>query len=462
MAVNRAVLFGVVLGFLLAATLASLAIGRVWLPPAALIDGILRPKPNLAWLILTDLRVPRTILALAAGATLGLSGAVLQGLLRNPLAEPALLGVSGGAALGAVIAIYFGLAAAFPLATPLLGIAGALGAGALTFSIGRGGTLTLVLAGAAVSGLASAGLSLALNFAPSPYAAYEITIWLLGSLADRDWNQLALAAPFMLAGCACLAVTGRALDALALGEAQATSLGIDLGRIRLLALAGTALAVGAVTAVTGAVGFIGLVAPHLVRPFVGHQPSRTLLPSALLGATLLLLADIATRLIPTSIELKPGVLTSLVGTPFFFWLVRRLRQNLAMTRLVASTVTVRQGRRDILDRVSLSLEPGMFVGLLGANGAGKSTLLAVLAGLLAADGGTVTLDGRSLASFGGRALAKVRAYLPQGPRAEWPISVERLVALGPHAATSGVRWPSAGAPTKGRSRNRALRPRRAT
>ena len=309
------------------ALLLSLAVGRVWLPPSALVDGLLNPHPNLGGLILTELRLPRTLLGLMVGVTLGLSGAVLQGLLRNPLAEPGLLGVSSGASLGAVIAIYFGLASVFPLATPILGIIGALLAGLATFSIGRGGTLTMILAGAAVSGLAGAGLSLALNFAPSPYAAYEITTWLLGSLAERSWAQLWLAAPFILVGIGCLVFTMRALDALTLGEAQATSLGIDLERTRLLALLGTALAVGAATSVTGGIGFIGLLAPHLVRPFVGHQPSRVLLPAALFGAILLLAADIATRLIPTAQEVKLGVLTSLAGSPFFFWLVLRLKRT---------------------------------------------------------------------------------------------------------------------------------------
>ena len=307
--------------------LLSLAVGRIWLPPSVMIDGLLDPQANLGALIVTELRLPRMILGVMVGATLGLSGAVLQGLLRNPLAEPGLLGVSSGAALGAVIAIYFGFALTIPLSTPVFGIAGALLAGLVTFSIGRGGTLTMILAGAAVSGLACAGLSLALNFAPSPYAAYEITTWLLGSLAERSWAQLLLAAPFMIAGMACLLCTMRALDALTLGETQAASLGINLERTRLLALLGTALAVGAATSVTGSVGFIGLLAPHLVRPFVGHQPSRVLLPSALFGAILLLGADIATRLIPTAQEVKLGVLTSLAGAPFFFWLVLRLRRT---------------------------------------------------------------------------------------------------------------------------------------
>ncbi len=311
-----------VLGVLL-----SLGTGAVWLDPALLAGSVVSPKPSLPWLILWELRLPRTLLALLVGATLGLSGAALQGLLRNPLAEPGLLGVSAGAALGAVVAIYFGLAASFALAAPLLGITGALAAAALTLTVGRGGTLTMILAGAAVSGLMAAGLSLALNLAPSPWAAYEITTWLLGSLTDRGWDQLLLALPFLLAGWVCLATTARALDALTLGEAQAESLGIDISRTRLLALAGTALSVGAATAVSGAIGFIGLLAPHLVRPFVGHQPSRVLLPSAIFGAILLLYADVATRLIPTTQELKLGVLTSLAGTPFFFWLVTRLRRT---------------------------------------------------------------------------------------------------------------------------------------
>jgi len=311
----------------LAAVAASLLVGRVYLPPEALIRGLVSPEPSFAKLIVTELRLPRALLALMVGASLGLSGAVLQGLLRNPLAEPGVLGVSSGAALGAVVAIYFGLTMHFPLATPLLGLVGALAAGALTFSFGRGGTLTLILAGAAVSGLMGALLSLALNFAPSPYAAYEITTWLLGSLSDRGWREVALAAPFVVVGLSLLAFSGRTVDALALGETQAASLGVRLDRERLLALLGVGLSVGAATSVAGSIGFIGLVAPHLIRPFVGHQPSRVLLPSAILGAALLLLTDVATRLIPTASELKLGVLTSLVGAPFFFALVLRLRKT---------------------------------------------------------------------------------------------------------------------------------------
>jgi iron complex transport system permease protein len=306
----------------------SLLAGRVWLPISEVWHGLWSPDANLAATIIAQLRLPRAILALEIGAALGLSGAVLQGVTRNPLAEPGLLGVSAGAALGAVIAVYFGFATHFSAAAPLWGLLGALLASVLTFALGRGGgTITLVLAGAAVSALAAAGIALALNLAPNPYAAYEIMTWLMGSLADRSWAQVFLVTPFILVGCIMLLFTARGIDALALGEAQAQSVGIDLRRLYVLAVFGTALAIGASTAVSGVVGFIGLVAPHLVRPLMGHQPSRILLPAALSGALLLLLADVATRLIHVGTEMKLGVLTSLIGTPFFFWLVVRLRKS---------------------------------------------------------------------------------------------------------------------------------------
>ena len=301
---------------------ASLLAGRVWLPPSSLLS----PQDSLTGLIIHDIRLPRTVLALITGSMLGLSGAVLQGFTRNPLADPALLGVSSGAGLGAVIAIYFGLAALSPVTGPLMGIAGALGACALTFALGRNGTVALVLAGAAVSSLTAAGIALALNFAPNPYAAYEIMSWLLGSLADKSWTQVFLVLPFVIVGGAVLAMTGRALDALSLGEAQAASLGVNIVRLSAMVVAGTALSVGAITSVTGAIGFIGLVAPHLVRPFVGYAPRRVLLPATLTGALLLLCADIAARLVHTNPELRLGVFTSLLGTPFFFWLVVRIRK----------------------------------------------------------------------------------------------------------------------------------------
>jgi iron complex transport system permease protein len=326
--VPSAVINAVLLALLAVLILVSLLSGRVWLSASDVVRGLFSQDAQLASLIVTELRLPRTILAIAVGATLGICGAVLQGLTRNPLAEPGLLGVSAGASLGASIAIYFGLAAYTTAAIPGLGLIGAMAAMALTFALGRGGgTLSLVLAGMAVTGFMFALIQLALNVAPSVQAAYEIMTWLMGSLADRSWDHVVLVAPFIVAGCAMMAFTGRSLDALSLGEVQAESLGVDLHRLRFIALLGTALAVGAATSVTGTVPFIGLVGPHLVRPFVGYQPSRVLLPAALAGAVLLLGADIATRLIRFGPEMKLGVFTALLGTPFFFWLVIRLRKT---------------------------------------------------------------------------------------------------------------------------------------
>lgn len=322
------IISGALLLLLIAMLAVSLLAGRVWLPAAQVWHGLWSQNSGLAASIVTQLRLPRAVLALEVGAALGLSGAVLQGVTRNPLAEPGLLGVSAGAALGAVIAVYFGFATQFASAAPLLGLAGAVLASVMTFALGRGGgTITLVLAGAAVSALGAAGIALALNLAPNPYAVYEIMNWLMGSLADRSWAQVWLVTPFIFAGAAMLLATARGLDALTLGEAQARSLGIDLGRLTVFAVFGTALAIGASTSVTGVVGFIGLVAPHLVRPLVGHQPSRVIVPAALCGALLLLLADVATRVLHVGAELKLGVLTALIGTPFFFWLIVRLRKN---------------------------------------------------------------------------------------------------------------------------------------
>lgn len=311
-----------------AAAILSVLAGATWLAPAELLRALTAPELDVVRLIVLDIRMPRVVLGVAIGGILGLSGAVLQGLLRNPLAEPGLLGISAAASLGAVLAIYFGLSTVFVMSGPVCGLLGALIATAASLGLARGGgTLALILAGTAVSSVAAAGVSLALNLAPNPYAAYEITTWLLGSLADRSWDHVELAMPFILAGAALLLSCGRALDALVLGEAQAASLGINLARTRWLALLGIALGVGAATAVAGAIGFVGLVAPHLVRPLVKYQPSRVLLPAALVGALIVTLADIATRVVRTGPELKLGVFISLLGAPFFLWLVLHVRKT---------------------------------------------------------------------------------------------------------------------------------------
>ena len=323
---NRLLIAGLAL-LLLALSGASMLAGTVWLSPRIALAALADPAPGLARLILIEVRLPRLVLALLVGGILGLSGAVLQGLLRNPLAEPGLLGVSAGASLGAVIALYYGFAASVALATPLFALAGALLTVAVALGLSRtGGTLSLILAGVAVSTVAGAGVSLALNLAPNPFAAYEIMTWLMGSLSDRSWDQVLLAGPFIVVGAGLLLLTGPSLDALALGERQAASLGVDLRRLRLLALLGTALGVGAATAVTGAIGFVGLVAPHCVRPLVGHRPGATLVPAALAGAAIVLAADLATRVLRIGGDIKLGVFIAVVGAPFFLWLVVRLRR----------------------------------------------------------------------------------------------------------------------------------------
>lgn len=287
-------------------------------------SGFGLPEPVILW----QVRVPRTLLAALLGAALALSGATLQGLLRNPLADPGLLGVSGSASLGAVLAFYFGLSTLFPLALPLAGIAGALLGTIALLQVARrlgSGSHALILAGIALSSITAAFLALALSLAPSPFAIAEITIWLLGSVADRSLLELALAAPFVLAGLSLLLPLGRTLDALTLGEDAARSLGLDPDAAFRRAAWGTALAVGSVTAVAGAVGFVGLIVPHLLRPRLGSLPSRLLLSSALGGAALVVAADCLVRLVPTGQELRLGVLTALLGAPLLLLLLRDLR-----------------------------------------------------------------------------------------------------------------------------------------
>ncbi|MCU7905248.1 MAG: iron ABC transporter permease [Candidatus Thiodiazotropha sp. (ex Epidulcina cf. delphinae)] len=274
-------------------------------------------------LILTELRLPRTLVALLAGASLGLGGALMQSLLRNPLASPGLVGSASGAALGAVVTLYFGLAGMFALALPIGGIVGALLATLMVYLLaGRdAGILTLILAGVAVNAFALALVSLLLNLAPSPYAVQEIALWMLGSLANVSRNELWILLPGTLAGWLMAWRQGRALDLLTFGEETAASMGADLPRLRQRLFLAVALTVGSAVSVTGAIGFIGLVVPHLLRPLVGYQPSRLLIPSALGGALLLLTADIVVRLLPAQGEIKVGVVTSLIGAPFFLWLI---------------------------------------------------------------------------------------------------------------------------------------------
>lgn len=313
--------------FLILSAALSIALGPVSLSFERLFAAFTGGGDAVARAIVLDLRLPRLLVGLLVGAILGLSGAVLQGYLRNPLAEPSVLGASNAAALGAVIALYFGLAEMHTVILPALAIAAGIAALALLFSLsGRSESpLTLILAGIAVSTLAGAGISLALNLSSNPFAAMEIMSWLLGSVENRTMEHVWIALPCVLAGAALLAGSGRALDALSLGEDGAKSLGIDLGRVRLKILTGVAIGVGGGVAVSGSIGFVGLIVPHLVRPFTDRSPSAILLPSMLGGAALLTLADIAVRMIPTQNELKLGVVTAFLGVPVF--LVHLIRER---------------------------------------------------------------------------------------------------------------------------------------
>ncbi|MFS0771772.1 FecCD family ABC transporter permease [Sphingomonas sp. 1P08PE] len=301
--------------------LGSLAYGKAWVPLSAWIDGDPR------WWIVVELRLPRAVLALALGAVLGLSGAVLQGYLRNPLADPGVIGVSAAAALGAVAAIVAGASGgATVFGAAIVAAAGAMALlAALTWR--SDSTVTFVLAGTVLASLAAALTAFLISIAPNPYAVAEVMDWLMGALTDRGWSDVALALPPMAGGALLLSRTAPALDALALGEDAAASLGIRPGRVRGLVVLGTGLAVGAGVAATGVIGFVGLVVPHLLRPLFGHRPGALLLPSALGGAALLLAADSLVRLAPGAGEVRLGVAMAMIGAPFFLFLLLGARRS---------------------------------------------------------------------------------------------------------------------------------------
>lgn len=307
---------------LIVAAVFSLIAGKVWLPAEAW--SMADPR----WLIIAELRIPRTVLAMLIGAALGLSGAAMQGYLRNPLADPGLFGISSGAALGAVISLYFGFAASM-LLLPAFALAGAaITMLALALLAGRSGSLVLfALAGIILASIAGSLTTLAISLAPTPFVASQIVTWLLGALTDRSWDDVRLAFPLVLAGVLLLAGTARSLDALTLGEQAARSMGVDLRRLQWLVVLGVGLCVGASVATSGIIGFVGLMVPHMVRPLVGSRPSAILLPSALGGALLLLVADTLVRIAPTVSELRLGIAMSLLGGPFFLVMLIRMRRS---------------------------------------------------------------------------------------------------------------------------------------
>lgn len=310
---------GVALAFLF-----SLMAGKVWIAPWSVAAG----SPQ-AWII-AELRLPRAVLGLAVGGALGMAGAALQGYSRNPLADPSILGISAAAALGAVAAIFVGAG------SEVMVVAGAAMAGAfgavllLGLLAGRSASaVAFILAGTVLSSLAGSLTALLISIAPNPFATSQIINWLMGALTDRGWREVSFALPLIGLGCVLLATTARSLDVLSLGEAVARSLGVNLMRLQIALAASLALTVGASVAATGVVGFVGLIVPHLLRPVFGAQPSQLLLPSILGGAMLVLVADGLVRLVPGAGELRLGIAMALIGAPFFFALLLKLRREMA-------------------------------------------------------------------------------------------------------------------------------------
>ncbi len=309
---------------LLIALFASLMAGRHWIPMNEWMTGGLRS------LIILELRLPRACLGVLVGAALGMSGAAMQGYLRNPLADPGLFGVSSSAALGAVTSLYFGFAVSAYL-LPIFALIGAgIGMAVLAILAGRSGSLILfTLAGVIISSITGSLTSLMISLAPTPFATSEIITWLMGALMDRSWDDVKLALPLMTIGMAVLMMVGRNLDALTLGENAARSLGVNMTRLQWMIVIGIGLCVGSSVAVAGIIGFVGLVVPHLVRPLVGHQPSALLLPSALAGAMLVVLADCLVRILPSASELRLGIAMAVLGAPFFMLLLFKMRREVA-------------------------------------------------------------------------------------------------------------------------------------
>lgn len=309
------------LGLLL---VASLATGPQGMDVATLMTALRGDDPA-ATIIIGELRLPRSVAALLTGFALGIAGAALQGLTRNPLAEPGVLGVSACATLGATMVLYFGLAADHAGAVAAGAIGGALAATALlaAFAHRLHGVTSLILVGVGLSSFAGALMALILNFAPNPFSLSDLVNWSLGSVANRSLGDVAVAAPLIVAGSLLLFTQRRALALLAIGDVAAIAHGLNQWRARIVVIGGTGLAVGAAVALAGAVGFVGIVAPHLVRPWFGHDPGRILLPAGLAGAAMLMLADMLIRLAPTGTELRLGVVAALAGAPLFMLIAWR-------------------------------------------------------------------------------------------------------------------------------------------
>lgn len=311
----------------LAALLCACFLGSTSMDPSRVVAAFLGQGTPADNIIVWEIRLPRALAAFFVGAALGVSGAALQGLLRNPLAEPGVLGVTATSSLFATFALYYGFAASSAYLLPVYAIVGALAATALlaAAAIRIKSVVTLILLGVGLSSFSAAAMSLMLNLAPNPFTLSDMLNWLLGSVANRSFADLQFALPFMLIGLTILFISRRGLSALTLGEEAASGIGLNLRRQRILVVLGAGLATGASVALAGAIGFVGIVAPHIVRPYVDHDPARSMLPSALLAGLILVVADIGVRLLPTMSELKLGVVAALIGAPAFAWIAMQRR-----------------------------------------------------------------------------------------------------------------------------------------
>jgi iron complex transport system permease protein len=322
------------LALLLAALVFSLGVGAVYIPPRQVLNALLgspgaRPA-DVA--IVRDLRLARVLLAALIGAGLAVSGAAFQGLFRNPLADPFVVGASGGASLGATLAIVLGLnwrlAGFGPV--PLAAFAGALLAVFVVYSVAQVGgqttAISLLLAGAALSTLLSAMVSLLMLL--SDETLHEVFAWVMGGLSGRSWPHLWSSGPFLLIGLVLLWLAARPLDALACGEETAQSLGLSLTVARRIVVGAASLATAAAVAAGGVIGFVGLVAPHIARLLFGATHRRVIPASALIGMLLLLLADDLARTVIAPVELPVGVVTSLLGGTFFLYLLKTRQREL--------------------------------------------------------------------------------------------------------------------------------------
>lgn len=320
----------ILLAALTLASLLSLTIGPVDLEVMDLVKGIFGPNNDPVSIIVSELRLPRVLLGILIGSALGVSGAALQGVLRNPLADPGVIGVSASAALGAVIAIHLGVQLVWPLFIPIFAMGGALLATLilLAVSVRESSVLMLILVGIGISSLAMAGVSLVMNLAESPMSVRDMIMWMLGSLENRTTTDLFLALPFILFGWIMMINVGQGLNALSVGEDTAQSMGVNLSMLKFRVVIGSAISVGAAVSVCGSIGFVGLVVPHMVRRLITKEPGDILIPSALMGGLLLTLADMLTRLPMPGATLQLGVVTSLIGAPIFLYIIYKTRKGM--------------------------------------------------------------------------------------------------------------------------------------